>query len=391
MQKKRKIVVFIEGDFTLLASGSHLRFKEMLDLVSSISDHVTVYSFINHATQPWTNEARERFSQLFPKLQLVLEHRSASLLLLTRIKNMALAFLPNQAHKIIAWKINGATPLYEAMSTQAHEYFFVLNFLDLITVANGFPFKNFIIDTHDIKFLRWANVRNFDLFDIRVLARLRSELGVLAITPALIAISASESIIFKTLAKKTKTFFAPRLSNSQSHINLHNFYTYDLMFVGTETQFNIEGILSFMKNHREWIGERSIAIVGKVGEDLRVVKLAKTFKNTHILGFVKDISTIYHQSKAVISPVEGTGLKIKILEALAHGKPIFASEHSKDGLPLGFNNSVFSIEPNIMTKVLDEPNERMSAEEAVKQYWQYFDAFTDKNALVEYVKNKLAY
>ena len=37
----------------------------------------------------------------------------------------------------------------------------------------------------------------------------------------------------------------------------------------------------------------------------------------------------------MICPVEGTGANIKVLEALAYGKPVFACESAISGLPPG--------------------------------------------------------
>jgi hypothetical protein len=51
-------------------------------------------------------------------------------------------------------------------------------------------------------------------------------------------------------------------------------------------------------------------------------------------GFVQDLSAAYARAALVINPVErGTGLKIKTVEALVHGKCVVGSAHSLHGLP----------------------------------------------------------
>ena len=59
------------------------------------------------------------------------------------------------------------------------------------------------------------------------------------------------------------------------------------------------------------------------------------------LGVLKDVRQFYRQVNTVVSPVRfGTGLKIKVLEAIAHGKPILATPHSVEGFPDGVEQLV---------------------------------------------------
>jgi glycosyltransferase involved in cell wall biosynthesis len=73
------------------------------------------------------------------------------------------------------------------------------------------------------------------------------------------------------------------------------------------------------------------------------------------LGFVDDIGDLYRRTKIVISPVDGTGLKIKVVEALSAGKPVFGSQHSIEGLPPGADDCVFIINATHMSKMLADP------------------------------------
>lgn len=54
------------------------------------------------------------------------------------------------------------------------------------------------------------------------------------------------------------------------------------------------------------------------------------------LGVVPDIRRFYERIDVALSPVRfGGGLKIKVFEALAHGKPVIATSHSVAGFPDG--------------------------------------------------------
>ena len=71
---------------------------------------------------------------------------------------------------------------------------------------------------------------------------------------------------------------------------------------------------------------------------------AQNKPNVRLLGYVDDISDLYSRCRVAISPIDGTGLKIKVIEALAAGKPVFGSRHTIAGLPLGYQHCVFPVE-----------------------------------------------
>jgi len=67
------------------------------------------------------------------------------------------------------------------------------------------------------------------------------------------------------------------------------------------------------------------------------------------LGVLKDVRQFYREVNTVVSPVRfGTGLKIKVLEAIAHGKPVLATPHSVEGFPRGVERLV-CVKPDAKT------------------------------------------
>ncbi|MGY4536247.1 glycosyltransferase involved in cell wall biosynthesis [Mucilaginibacter sp. UYNi724] len=60
----------------------------------------------------------------------------------------------------------------------------------------------------------------------------------------------------------------------------------------------------------------------------------------NLKGFEPDLEKIYEEADIIINPVRfGAGLKIKNLEALAHGKPLVTTRHGARGIEIGANNS----------------------------------------------------
>jgi glycosyltransferase involved in cell wall biosynthesis len=118
---------------------------------------------------------------------------------------------------------------------------------------------------------------------------------------------------------------------------------YDLLFVGSENHFNVDGITAFLAANAAWLSRYRIALAGRVCAVQSVRDLAAQNANITLLGFVEDLEEVYGAAWAAISPVEGTGLKMKVVEALRYGKPVFASAHSANSLPPGSEGCVFPL------------------------------------------------
>lgn len=80
--------------------------------------------------------------------------------------------------------------------------------------------------------------------------------------------------------------------------------------------------------------------VGGIDEDLR-----GQFSNTpgiEVLGFVEDLKPIYASASVCIAPVRyGTGTRIKILEAMAHGCAVVSTSKGCEGLEITPNEDIF--------------------------------------------------
>ncbi|ELY1993147.1 glycosyltransferase family 4 protein [Flavobacterium psychrophilum] len=109
---------------------------------------------------------------------------------------------------------------------------------------------------------------------------------------------------------------------------------YDLIFVGSDNPFNIKAIHWFLENVYPLLPiQIKICIVGRVSNNV------SDYKNIEKHIFVEDLSSFYNQSKIAICPMlEGTGIKIKVVEALSYGLPIAGTLKSIDGFVASINN-----------------------------------------------------
>ena len=105
-----------------------------------------------------------------------------------------------------------------------------------------------------------------------------------------------------------------------------------ILFVGSFAAPNVEGVKWFIENC--WHRIKS----SHPGAQLRVAGTVTQFMGpmpdgVQPLGFVESIDPLYQDAAVVISPLRsGTGLKIKLIEALGHGKSIVGTSKTLEGV-----------------------------------------------------------
>ncbi len=136
----------------------------------------------------------------------------------------------------------------------------------------------------------------------------------------------------------------------------------NLLFVGGDTAPNILGLNWFLDD--VWprvlgrFADATLAVAGNVGASARGAPRMRR------LGVVADLSPLYTDASVVISPLLlGSGLKIKLIEAMAQGKAIVASPASLQGLPAIIHDAVIEADSAdsfaaAVSHLLDDPVER---------------------------------
>lgn len=202
-----------------------------------------------------------------------------------------------------------------------------------------------VIDLHDLQKNRIINEvlpkiksekrskRYFEIFT-------KSEISLIRKADLNIAISSTEE-------KEIKDSYCPdakilTINATDTNHNIGNKLKdqkYDLLFVGSNSYANQKSILWFIKNVWPLISDRGykLLVQGAITRNNDVVKsLEKARNNKNIIQqkYVEDLKSVYANSKLVICPVIlGTGMKIKVVEALSYGLPIVATSIALDGIP----------------------------------------------------------
>ncbi len=108
-----------------------------------------------------------------------------------------------------------------------------------------------------------------------------------------------------------------------------------VMFVGSMNQGNVAGLTSFMSE--AWplvvqaLPRAELRVYGSIGR-----RVVPGVTGVRLIGYVRSLRRAYQRSSVVINPVTlGTGLKIKTVEALAHGKAVVTTACGAEGLEDG--------------------------------------------------------
>jgi len=105
-----------------------------------------------------------------------------------------------------------------------------------------------------------------------------------------------------------------------------------VLFVGSQWAPNVVALRAFIDECWPALAPTGLrlSVAGGAGLAARVADMP----GVDVLGRLPDLRPAYADADIVINPVVlGSGLKIKSLEALAHGRPLVASPHALGGLP----------------------------------------------------------
>lgn len=183
------------------------------------------------------------------------------------------------------------------------------------------------IDTHDFLTSQFQDLKGFNLGKY-----FQKEMEILANFDKIFVISPEENYLFSQFVKKEVITLSHIIENKLSK-NLDD-KKYDLIYVASNNSHNIAGANWFFKEVYPLLNkEINILIIGKICSHF------PDLENVTKLLFVDDLDEYYSTSKVAICPMlTGTGLKIKVIEALSFGLPVVCNYRGVDGLSNKNNN-----------------------------------------------------
>lgn len=172
-----------------------------------------------------------------------------------------------------------------------------------------------ILDTHD--FLS-AQFNRPDLFN--------KEISIANLFDYVWSISIEEDFLYSQFLNK-KSYLIPH-ANTINKCETTIKSEIDVIYVASKNHHNIVAINWFMDSVLPLLNPNiNITIIGKITE------VVKASNNVICVPFAEQLEPFYQQSKIAICPMfTGTGLKIKVVEALSFGLPVVCNKRGVDGL-----------------------------------------------------------
>ena len=214
-------------------------------------------------------------------------------------------------------------------------------------------------ETYDfvvISYVYWANLIKsgavagtrtvLDLSDFMTLNRFDSSGGDVKIGPMIeeeirrvdlfdtvMCISADEQTFFSQFALKPRYYYVPFFMEKNER-KKESEPGYDILFIGSDNPHNRKGI--------EWFFEKVVPLSDTSFRILIVGKISKYVEprnNVTCLSSTGDLGEVYGKSRISICPLlGGTGMKIKVVEALSFGLPVVTTSKGLSGFPSKIDN-----------------------------------------------------
>jgi len=189
-----------------------------------------------------------------------------------------------------------------------------------------------IVFTHDIYHLRWASLTQTPLDHPSVSTIKKNEYRELAKYPLILTVADYEFDIL------SKNFPLDRLLNIGApqivkicHKDKPN---YRFGFIGANASPNVDGLIYFIQKWWPTLKHSSLGIAGSICNNQQVFKEVKAAGGT-LEGFVYYLDDFYANCRWIIAPLrQGSGIKIKVLEAMARGKVVIGSSKAFEGIPI---------------------------------------------------------
>jgi glycosyltransferase involved in cell wall biosynthesis len=213
---------------------------------------------------------------------------------------------------------------------------------------------------------------------------LNDEISCLQYFDDVVCISHDEKIFFEKILPEKKFHFVPHLINEKKYDCSNK--EYDVVFIGFNNGYNIAGMRFFFSEIYQGIKKDiKILIVGRIVETI-----TEEYENVTKMDHIDDLSSLYPHVKVAICPLlNGTGMKIKVIEAMSYGIPIVCTSRGVDGFPdKNENGCLVTDEPGLFACYINRLiNDSTFYNETSQKIRRYFNQYLSKNGYHSILQN----
>lgn len=247
--------------------------------------------------------------------------------LLLRIANKAVSTVtPNVLWRDLVYTTVAKHRIGDAL--EGYDLVFCNYVANLKSLPSSVLEKVFLI-AHDVVHFRLAS---FMVNPFIVELTKRSEIAWMRKVKAIILTAEYERDLLKDVVPEDKLYV---LGIPQKMVQPTNFgpFEYDLGFIGGLSDQNERALRYFAKRCGSACKDMTLLIAGSICESRVCNELSSVFKVTRG-GYLEDIERFYTAVRFVIGTIDvGSGVKVKNIEAMAHGKPLIANSKGLEGIP----------------------------------------------------------
>lgn len=327
---KVRVLYFMPDNPLSSGAGNLTRARQLLDYLKDNEDIYEVDFFSVKDWGDWDADNLKLFTDRYPNIRLLLKPRKISLKY--PIKSFFFYKIPNLFTKL---RRGFSVDITSFMIRRGARQIFRENDYDIAIISYASWGKivdeiksiktHKIIDTHD--FIT-AQKRHMKFWVGRLF---QTELGILNKYDEIWTYSVEEEYIYQQFTDKNVVLLPVSFSNNIKETK--NEYKYDIIYIASQNSHNINGARWLYKEVLPHLKNCKIHMIGKICYEVEDHPLVEK----HYL--VKDIDQFYRNTKLSICPMlTGTGIKIKVLEALSYGLPVVATRRGVDGLMSKANN-----------------------------------------------------
>lgn len=161
-------------------------------------------------------------------------------------------------------------------------------------------------------------------------SEVNSEVSRIAHFDKVVCISWDEKVFFEKLLSDRQFYYLPHVINSKKICDKPLNAKKRVLFIGYDNEYNIQGINWFLDSVYGCLTDNvEIVIAGKVSTCVKT-----ECSNLRKINFVADLDKLYRDIDIVICPLlNGTGMKIKVIEAMSYSIPVVCTCRGVDGFP----------------------------------------------------------
>lgn len=237
-------------------------------------------------------------------------------------------FLPDNFPEMVTIRLKRA--FNKILRNNQFDYIFI-NYASWSTLIEDNPLTGdakLILDTHDL--LSAQNTGKYSLG-----ASFQEEMRRLSLFDQVFAISIEEQYIFEQFCTASVKLVPMMISKPVTNTIPVQDRKFDLIYVASKNPHNIDAANWFMTKVYPLLPPTlKLCIIGQI-----TPYITGDHANITLIPFAEDLDTYYQDAKIAICPMlSGTGVKIKVIEAISHHLPVVCNTRGIDGLINKINN-----------------------------------------------------